>query len=196
MYLKEVIESLLAVLATAEDFEIKHNGDKLVGGRFQSHAWSALRILRVIGIESEDDEEIGIAAGKADNIAGEISEALKLVARSRGANVFHGQRLCRCQKDIELGKLALRLGKKFWVPLINGRYSGKGPSERAMLRTFFLSQEREHVVTLEFEIQTERAEQSKGFVGSRKAIVELDDQWVSLEEDIDSQGITVDNGGD
>ncbi len=147
-------------------------------------------------IESKDDEEIGIAAAKAESIAGEISEALKLVARSRGANVFHGQRLCRCQKDIELGKLALRLGKRFWVPLINGRYSGKGPSERVMLRTFFLSQEQEHVVTLEFEIQTERAEQSKGFGETRKVIVELDDQWVSLVEDIDNQGITVDNGGD
>lgn len=82
------------------------------------------------------------------------------------------------------------------MPVIEGLYSGTGPSERTILRTFFLSRERGHVATLEIEILSERVERGKGVGQTRKVIVELDDKRVSLEDDIDNNGITIDTGSD
>lgn len=115
----------------------RHDGDRVERDCFRGYAWSALRILRVIAMESEDDEEIDMAAERAEIIATKISEWLEVIARSGGAHSLPGQRLYGCQKHVELGRLARLLGEKFWVPLIDGRYSGTGPSGRAMLRTFF-----------------------------------------------------------
>jgi hypothetical protein len=70
----------------------KHDGDKVERDCFRGHAWSALRILRVIAMESEDDEEVGMAAEKAEIIATQISESLEVIARSGGAHSLTGQR--------------------------------------------------------------------------------------------------------
>lgn len=154
----------------------KHDGDKVERHRFRGDAWSALRILRVIAMESEDNDEMDVAAEKAEAIATHISDWLKVIARTGNAHSLRDQRLHGCRKYVELGRLALLFGEKFCVPLIDGRYSGTGPSERAMLRTFFLSQARECVVTLEFEPLTERTERKKSAGQTRKVIIELHDK--------------------
>jgi len=176
----------------------KSDGDKISGGRFKGKPWSILRALNIVKMESDDDEEICIAATESHRIAAVI------VSSSRTANSSaynnnregHGHRLCLCRKHIELGRIALMLGEKFWVPLINGQYNGTGPSELALLRTFFLSPQRPHIVFLEFELMSKRAEQSQPGGQVPKVIVELDDKRLSLQQDIKAKGIVVDQGSD
>lgn len=52
-------------------------GDRVSEGRFTGYAWSALRILRIVGMESEDDEEISTAAEESKRIVAIISESLR-----------------------------------------------------------------------------------------------------------------------
>lgn len=172
------------------------HGDRISEGRFTGHAWSALRILRIVGMESEDDEEISTAAEESEGIVAIISESLRAVDSSSSGTEVHNHRLCPCHRDVELGRIALRLGRKVGLPLIDGQYSGTGPSAYAVLRTFFLSPERPHVVFLEFEVLSKRVERSKPGGQVPKVMVELRDEWLSLEEDIAAQGITMDEDGD
>ena len=172
------------------------HGDRISEGRFTGHAWSALRIMRIVGMESEDDEEISTAAEESKRIVAIISGSLRAVDSASSGNEVHNHRLCPCHRYIELGRIALKLGTKVGLLLINGQYSGTGPSEYAVLRTFFLSPERPHVVFLEFEVLSKRAERSKPGGQVPKVVVELRDEWLSLEEDIAAQGITMDEDGD
>ena len=172
-------------------------GDKVEGQRLEGHAWSVLRILRRVGVESEDDEEICLAAEEADRVAALISSTLTAVDTSPKAGIdelqgHHHHRLCPCQRHMELGRIALTLGKKFWVPLINGQHSGTGRSELALFRTFFPSPERPHVLFLEFEVEFQRAKQSKPGGQIPKLIVELQDEQLALEQDIEAKGIVID----
>ena len=84
------------------------------------------------------------------------------------------------------------LGKKFWVPLINGQYSGTGPSERTLLQTFFPPPKRAHVVYLEFQVLAERTEKTLSSGQIPKVIVELRDEQLPLEQDIEAKGIVID----
>lgn len=171
------------------------DGDRISDGRFTGHAWSALRILRIVGMESEDDEEISAAAEESERIVAIISESLRVVDSSSSDTDVHNHRVCPCHRDVELGRIALRLGRKVGLPLINGQYSGTGPSRYAVLRTFYLSPERPHVVFLEFEVLSKRAERSKPGGHVPKVMVELRNERLSLEEDIVAQGITMDEDG-
>lgn len=171
-------------------------GDRISEGRFTGHAWSAFRILRIVGMESEDDGEISTAAEESERIVAIICESLRVVDSSPTGTEVHNHRLCPCHRDVELGRIALRLGRKVGLPLINGQHSGTGPATSALLRTFFLSPERPHVAFLEFEVLSKRAEQSKPGGQVPKVVVELRDEWLSLEEDIVAQGITMDEDGD
>jgi len=70
--------------------------------------------------------------------------------------------------------------------MIGGEHSGTGPSERTLLRTFFLSPQRPRVVYLEFQVL---AEQGLSSVQIPKNIVELRNEHLTLEQDIEAMGI-------
>lgn len=174
----------------------KSDGDEAGGSYLKINAWSALRMLSIIGMDSEDDDDVCIAGEKAEEIAAIISKSLDVAESSSSACMGHCHRLCCCRRHVELGHMALMLGKKFWLPLIGGQYSGTGSSERAMLRTFFLSTVREYVVTLEFEVLSKRADRSRSTGQVPKVTVELADGRVSLETEIDNKGIIRDTTDD
>ena len=100
-------------------------------------------------------------------------------------------------KALETGtNRALMLGKKFWVLHINGQYSGTGPQELALFRTFIPSPARPHALFLEFEVEFQRAK--RGNLGGHipKVIVELQDEQLELEQEIEAKGIMIDEGDD
>lgn len=173
----------------------KSYGDRVVGNRFKGYAWSALRMLRIVGMDSLDDAEIWMAAEESKRIAAIIEESLGVTSpTSTTGREEHGRCLHSCQRHVELGKIALMLGKKLWVPLINGQYNGTGTSELTLLRTMIPSPQRQHVLFLEFEVASRRATLPSGQVP--KVIVELDDEYLSLEEDIAAKGILASEDGD
>jgi hypothetical protein len=57
-------------------------GDKVEGSRLKSLAWSVLTMLRRIGLDIEDDQEICAAAEEAEKVAAVLSEALEIVNSS------------------------------------------------------------------------------------------------------------------
>jgi hypothetical protein len=136
------------------------------------------------------------AAEESERIVAIISKSLRVVDSSLSGTEVHDHRLCPCHRSVELGRIALKLRRKVVLPLINVQYSGTGPSEYAVLRTFYLSPERPYVVFLEFEVSSERAERSKPGGQVLKVVVELRDLCLSLEEDTAAQGITMDEDGD
>ena len=91
-------------------------------------------------MEGDDDEEISVVAEESEKVATVISNALN-VDRLPDSSLreTYDHRLCQCRLHIELGRMALMLGKRFWVPLIHGQHSGTGSPELTILRTFFLS---------------------------------------------------------
>ena len=81
----------------------------------KAQAWSALRILRRVGLETDDHHEICTSAEEAKRVAAMISDALKTVNSSFGAS-FHEDdhhRLCLCRVEVELGRITLMLGMGF-----------------------------------------------------------------------------------
>ncbi|OAL23844.1 hypothetical protein AYO20_10864 [Fonsecaea nubica] len=159
----------------------KSDGDKISGGRFEGKPWSILRALRIVEMESVDNEEICVVAKESEWIAAVIASSSRT---AHGSAYDSGRRI------------ALMPGKKFWVPLISGQYTGTGPSELALLRTFLLSPQRPHVVFLEFEVMSKRAEQSQLGGQAPKVIVELCDKRLSLERNIEARGIFINEDGD
>jgi hypothetical protein len=85
------------------------DGDRI---SFAAHAWSALRILRIVGMESENDEEIFAAAEESERIVAIISESLRAVDSSLSGAEVHNHRLCPCHRSVELGRIAPKLGRK------------------------------------------------------------------------------------
>lgn len=112
--------------------------------------------------------------GNALTVAPLVSNALEVLHSCAGAcnQEGHQRRICSCRIHNELGRLALMLGEKFWVALVGGQYSGTAPSERALLRIFFPSPARPHVVYLEFRILAGRIE--KGISIGRVPIVTVE----------------------
>ncbi|KIW99657.1 uncharacterized protein Z518_11070 [Rhinocladiella mackenziei CBS 650.93] len=164
--------------------------DRVMESGFKGYAWSALRILRAIQMESDDDDEIQTAGETSTEIVRLISRSLN--AAGTPVDAVHNSpchRLCTCRRHDALGWLALRLGEKFRVPLIDGQYSGVGQSEPCFLQTFHLSRGREYVVILEFESVFRRAENGGYMSSGPKIVVELDEPQMSLKTDIESKGI-------
>ncbi|KIW63457.1 hypothetical protein PV04_10293 [Phialophora macrospora] len=163
-------------------------GDTISESGFTAAPWSALRILRIIGMDSDDDEEICTAAEASEQVVAIILASLSNSDRWWGGRCH---RLCPCRRDFSLGRIALRLGKAFWVPLMGGQYARRGSFELARLRTFFLSTERAHVLYLEFEATSKRAEQKEPGGQIPKIVVELHRVSLSIEEDIRAKGIVL-----
>ncbi|EXJ54273.1 hypothetical protein A1O7_09611 [Cladophialophora yegresii CBS 114405] len=165
----------------------KSNGDTLSEKCFTGAPWSALRILRIIGMDSDDDEEICIAA--------EASKQVVAIIRASLSNTDRSWRLCRrlcpCRRNFSLGWIALQLGQAFWVPLTGGQYARRGSLELARLRTFFPSTERAHVLYLEFEATSKRAEQKEPGGQIPKIVVELYRVLLSIEDEIRAKGIAI-----
>ena len=175
----------------------ERDGDQLSESSFEGYAWSALRILRIVQMESVDDDEIRVMTEASVRIVTLISGWLSVSDMQILSNPSrHSHRLCPCRRQVELGWLALSLGKLFGVPLRHGQYSGTGPTTLSFFRTFYLSAEMPHLVVLEFEIASKRAEQTERDGPISKIVVNLDDELVSLETDIESKEIIAEEEGD
>ncbi|OCT48572.1 hypothetical protein CLCR_04347 [Cladophialophora carrionii] len=183
----EFTGSLVDVMKRYPHLIRKSYGDTISERCFTGAPWSVLRILRIIGMDSDDDTEICAAAEASKQVVAIILASLSSVDRSWRPC----RRLCRCRRDITLGRIALQLGQAFWVPLTRGQYARRGSLELARLRTFFLSTERAHVLYLEFEATSKRAEQKEPGGQIPKIVVELYRVSLSIEEDIRAKGIVI-----
>jgi hypothetical protein len=50
--------AVVTMIARHPQLVRESDGDRISDSRFTAHAWSALRILRIVGMENEDDEEL------------------------------------------------------------------------------------------------------------------------------------------
>jgi hypothetical protein len=182
----EFTGSLVNIITRYPHLIRKSYGDTMSESCVSAAPWSALRILRIIGMDSDDDEEICTAAEASEHVVAIILASLSNSDRSWGGWCH---RLCPCRRDLALGRIALQLGKEFWVPLMGGQYARRGLLELARLRTFFPSTERAHVLYLEFEATSKRAEQKEPGGQIPKIVVELHRVSLSFEEDIRARGI-------
>jgi hypothetical protein len=167
-------------------------GDKITESGFEGEAWSALRILRVVQMESVDNDEVDTAGETSTGIANSISESLGATKLRIGAHRNSDcRRLCNCRQHLELGWLALRLGKNSTSLSSKGSIPVLDSPNSVFSGPFFLSPRREHLVNLEFESVSKRAENVEHPGPVPKIVIELDNPRLSLERDIEAKEIII-----
>lgn len=167
------------------------HGDTILKTGFEASSWSLMRLFRIIQMDSRDDDDLGIAE-KASNIITDLIKNWQSTSRTPCSEHREGCRLQRsCQRNFELGGLALQLGGEYSIPLKDRKYLKDGRLELTYLRTFYLSPENPHVVYLEFELDSDRDLQSRLHGYHRgpipKVVIALDDEQRSFTQEMESK---------
>jgi hypothetical protein len=166
------------VLARSDD------GDKILKNGFEACTWSLMRIFIIVQIDSRDDDDLGIAEEVSKEIARYIRNWLRKIPLEERDGL----------RNFELGGLALQLGGKHQIPLVNRQHSMHGILELAYLRTFYSSAGMPGVVDLEFESVFDREKQSEQHEHYHRPIskimITLCDGGGTLAEEMEMKGIS------
>lgn len=160
-----------------------NDGDKILKNGFEACSWSLMRIFTIVEMESRDDDDLGIAEEVSKEIARYITNWLRKIPLEEQNGL----------RNFELAGLALQLGRKHQIPLVDRQHPKHETVEPAYLRAFYPSARMPGVIDLEFESVFDRKKQSEQHEHYHRPIskimITLCDGRVTLAEEMEMKGI-------